>query len=65
MTPSIVPVAVNLLLLQLAAATEDVCQQFPGLPGRDGRDGRDGAPVFQDQQDLQGTQRYRTLHTKS
>ena len=44
MTASIVTVAVNLLLLQLAAATEDVCQQFPGLPGRDGRDGRNSAP---------------------
>ena len=29
MTPSIVPVAVNLLLLQLAVAAGDVCQQFP------------------------------------
>ena len=44
MTASIVTVAVSLLLLQLAAAAENVCQQFPGLPGRDGRDGRDGAP---------------------
>ena len=44
MTASIVTVAVSLLLLQLAAAAGNVCQQFPGLPGRDGRDGRDGAP---------------------
>ena len=44
MTPSFVAVAVSLLLLQLAAATGDVCQGFPGLPGRDGRDGRDGTP---------------------
>ena len=44
--PSLVAVAVSLLLLlQLAAAaTGDVCQGFPGLPGRDGRDGRDGTP---------------------
>ena len=43
MYPSIVTLAVSLLLLQLSAAG-DVCQQFPGLPGRDGRDGKDGTP---------------------
>jgi len=43
--PSLVAVALSLLLLQLAAAaTGDACQGFPGLPGRDGRDGRDGTP---------------------
>ena len=43
MYPSLVTLAVSLLLLQLSAAG-DVCQQFPGLPGRDGRDGKDGTP---------------------
>ena len=43
--PSLVAVAVSLLLLlQLAAAARNVCQGLPGLPGRDGRDGRDGTP---------------------
>ena len=43
MYPSLVTVAVSLLLLQLSAA-RNVCQQLPGLPGRDGRDGKDGTP---------------------
>ena len=44
--PSLVAVAVSLLLLQLAAAARNVCQQFPlpGPPGKKGRDGRDGTP---------------------
>ena len=45
MTPSLVAVAVSLLLFQVvAAATGDVCQGSPGVPGRNGRDGRDGTP---------------------
>ena len=43
MNPSLVNLAVSLLLLQLSAAG-NVCQQFPGLPGRDGRDGKVGTP---------------------
>ena len=45
--PSLVAVAVSLLLLlQLAAAARNVCQPFPlpGPPGKKGRDGRDGTP---------------------
>ena len=39
-----VTVAMILLLLQLADAARNVCQNIPGLPGKDGRDGKDGTP---------------------